>query len=124
MPVSSGCPATWSPVFVAQRTGRRKAVVTRDRKVAFGEAALLVYERDTPTVEVHALVAPYVTAWNIGELDENGNPVPVPAPADGDPTVFEHVPNEFFFLFREIKLFGTKRLNPKPVTPVEPTDEP
>jgi hypothetical protein len=105
---------------------RRKAVVTRHRKAAFGEAALFMYECETPTVEVHhALVAPYVTAWNIGELDESSNPVPVPAPADADPTVFEHIPNEFFFfLIREIKLFGTKRLDPKPVTPVEPTDEP
>ena len=82
--------------------------------LTYGEVNELVFGDDTKMAEVHAKLAPFVLEWNAGRIGADGEPEPVPAPADGDPTVFEEVPNAFFWwLFTEIKINATKQLDPK-----------
>jgi len=111
-----------------------KALIRSD--LTFGEVDELkwsVEETDSPelaaakkqTSYVHDLFAPYVLKWNVGTLDDEGNPVAAAAPAETGGDAFHLIPNEFFWwLVREIKFGGVRVLDPKPSTPAASTVAP
>jgi len=93
--------------------------------LTFAEREALTFDTETQTADVQAALAPYVLEWNVGRLNEQGEPEAVPAPVDGGVESMRAVPLEFFWwLFNEIKMRGVDRLDPKPSTPPDSSDEP
>lgn len=88
--------------------------VTIRANLTFGELNALVWAKDTPMTEMHAMFAPFVAGWNLSGINEDDEVVDIPAPADGGPEQFEHLPNALFWeIVRDIKLRSNRPVDPK-----------
>lgn len=69
---------------------RQRALIAQE----IAEADAFYTAAQTQMVARFELLAPHVHAWNVFEIDEQGEPVPVPPPRDGGAAVLVSINNE------------------------------